>query len=452
MLVGATHIDHADRLRAGSTNRVLPFRVMAPSTLGTFLRSFTWGHVRQLDRTLGETLRRAWTLGGSPENTPVTIDVDSTICEVTSKSKHGASYGYTHRLGYHPLIAARADTGEIVHARLRGGSSQKGATHFVAETINRIRRAGATGPVTLRADAGFWSYEMIERLDRLGVKWSITVPLYSQVRQAIENIEETAWASIDYPPDGVAQVAETTFRASSKGDNRLIRLVVRRTRLTDPEQAQLWPDWRHHAFATNTGTRDGQRRPRSPGTRPRRTRHPGPQRISRSRASPIRELLRQRRLAFLRHPGAQPLPLDQPPQRGPTRRTVGQRAHRPYPSPVPTRTARQPQRSDHPTTAHPMAMGHHHPYHPHQHPQPPPTLLNPPLTHQPLSTSSPAPEPNSPTHTQTATTPPTTIRTTAKTQPAPPVTPLFSTHPHHHPTHQHQNGGLRLRGCQDRRQ
>ena len=253
MLVGATHIDHADRLRAGSTNRVLPFRVMAPSTLGTFLRSFTWGHVRQLDRTLGETLRRAWTLGGSPENTPVTIDVDSTICEVTSKSKHGASYGYTHRLGYHPLIAARADTGEIVHARLRGGSSQKGATHFVAETINRIRRAGATGPVTLRADAGFWSYEMIERLDRLGVKWSITVPLYSQVRQAIENIEETAWASIDYPPDGVAQVAETTFRASSKGDNRLIRLVVRRTRLTDPEQAQLWPDWRHHAFATNTG-------------------------------------------------------------------------------------------------------------------------------------------------------------------------------------------------------
>ena len=147
----------------------------------------------------------------------------------------------------------RADTGEIVHSRLRGGSSQKGNTHFVAETINRVRRAGATGELTVRADAGFWSYEMIDRLDRLGVKWSITVPLYSQVKKTIKAIPESEWISIDYPQGGMAQIAETTFRASSKGDHRLIRLVVRRTRLTDPDQAQLWPDWRHHAFATNTG-------------------------------------------------------------------------------------------------------------------------------------------------------------------------------------------------------
>ena len=124
MLVGGSHIDHADRLRAGSTDRVLPFQVMAPSTLGTFLRSFTWGHVRQIDKALGETLRRVWSVSeGSPDGSPITVDVDSTICEVSAKTKHGASYGYTGQLGYHPLVAVRSETGEIVHSRLRGGSS-----------------------------------------------------------------------------------------------------------------------------------------------------------------------------------------------------------------------------------------------------------------------------------------------------------------------------------------
>ena len=126
MLVGGSHIDHADRLRAGSTDRVLPFRVMAPSTLGTFLRSFTWGHVRQMDKALGETLRRVWSVSGGPDRNPVTVDVDSTVCEVWGKTKHGASYGYTGQLGYHPLAAVRSETAEIVHSRLRGGSSHMG--------------------------------------------------------------------------------------------------------------------------------------------------------------------------------------------------------------------------------------------------------------------------------------------------------------------------------------
>ena len=171
MLVGGSHIDHADRLRAGSTQRVLPFQVMAPSTLGTFLRSFTWGHVRQIDKALGETLRRVWSAGGGPDREPVTVDVDSTICEVSASTKHGASYGYTGQLGYHPLVAVRSETGEIVHSRLRSGSSQKGAAHFVVETVNRVRQAGAAGPVTVRADSGFWSYRLIADLDRLGVEW-----------------------------------------------------------------------------------------------------------------------------------------------------------------------------------------------------------------------------------------------------------------------------------------
>ena len=252
MLTGGSHIDHADRLRAGSTHRVLPFRVMAPSTLGTFLRSFTWGHVRQLDKALGETLQRAWSQIGHPDGKPVTLDVDSTICEVSGKTKAGASYGYTGQLGYHPLLAVRSDTGEIVHCRLRSGSSQKGNTHFVTEAVNRLRRAGATGPVTVRADAGFWSYRLIDNLDRLGVEWSITIPQYSQVRKAIANIAENEWESIDYPESGMAQVAETTIRSSSRGDHRRMRIVVRRTRLSDPAQQQLWPDWRYHAFATST--------------------------------------------------------------------------------------------------------------------------------------------------------------------------------------------------------
>ena len=121
ILAGGSHIDHADRLRAGATNKVLPFRVMAPSTLGTFLRSFTFGHVRQLDAVVAELLRRAWTLGAGPGDSPMTIDLDSTICEVHGRTKQGAAYGYTRQLGYHPLLATRADTGEVLHARLRKG-------------------------------------------------------------------------------------------------------------------------------------------------------------------------------------------------------------------------------------------------------------------------------------------------------------------------------------------
>ena len=252
MLTGGSHIDHADRLRAGSTQRVLPFGVMAPSTLGTFLRSFTWGHVRQLDKALGETLRRVWSQTRGPDRSPVTLDVDSTICEVSGRTKHGACYGYTGQLGYHPLLAVRSDTGEIVGSRLRGGSSQRGNTHFITEAVNRVRRAGATGPVTVRADSGFWSYRLLDNLDRIRAEWSITIPQYSQVTKAIANIAEDEWEPIDYPEDGEAQVAETFFYASKKGNHRRVRTVVRRTRLSDPAQQQLWPHWRHHAFATNT--------------------------------------------------------------------------------------------------------------------------------------------------------------------------------------------------------
>jgi len=96
---------------------------MAPSTLGSFLRAFSFGHVRQLDAVIAESLRRAWALGTGPGATRLVVDVDSTICQVYGRAKSGAAYGYTKVLGYHPIVAVRAGSGEILHARMRKGSA-----------------------------------------------------------------------------------------------------------------------------------------------------------------------------------------------------------------------------------------------------------------------------------------------------------------------------------------
>lgn len=251
ILTGATHIDHVDRLRAGATHRVLPFRVMAPSTLGTFLRAFTFGHIRQLDAVIAETIRRAWSFGAGPDVDQMVIDLDSTICEVYGKLKQGAAYGYTRVLGYHPLVAVWSKTGEILHARLRKGSSQRGHKRFVEELVARVRRAGAAGPLVVRADAGFWSWALIDTLGRAGVSWSITVTINAQIRACIESIDETSWVPIAYPDGGEAQVAEAGYVTRVRGEERTVRLVVRRTRLAGRAQRALWPDWRHHAFVTD---------------------------------------------------------------------------------------------------------------------------------------------------------------------------------------------------------
>jgi hypothetical protein len=244
LVAGGDCIDDADVLRTGSTAEVLGHRVMAPSTLGTFLRSFTFGHVRQLDRVAETVMGRAWAAGAGPGDGPMTIDVDSTVCEVHGHHKGGAAYGYTRQLGYHPLLATRADTGEVLHVRMRKGSanSARGAERFVNETAGRVRRAGAGGPLTLRADSGFWSAKVLAACRRHHIRFSITVRQTKTVTAAIASIPEQAWTDIDYPDGGIAQVAETTLG----GD----RLIVRRTRLTG-SQATLWPDWRHHAFVTD---------------------------------------------------------------------------------------------------------------------------------------------------------------------------------------------------------
>ncbi|MGH2580823.1 MAG: IS1380 family transposase [Actinomycetota bacterium] len=244
IVAGGDTIDDADVLRSGASEQVLSHQVMAPSTLGTFLRSFTFGHVRQLDRVAEVALARAWAAGAGPGDGPMTMDLDSTVCEVHGHHKQGAAYGHTRVLGLHPLLATRADTGEVLHVRQRKGSANtaRGAVRFASELVARVRRAGATGALTVRADSGFWSDRMIGTCKRLQVAFSLTVRQIPQVKEAIAAIAERDWTTIDYTEGGVAQVAETTYR----GD----RLIVRRTRLIGP-QAELWPEWRHHAFVTD---------------------------------------------------------------------------------------------------------------------------------------------------------------------------------------------------------
>ncbi len=247
MVAGATHINHADILRAGSTAKVLPHRVMAPSTLGTFLRAFTFGHVRQFEKVIGDTLERAWSLGAGPGANELVVDIDSTIREVFGRLKAGAAYGYTKVLGYHPILATRADTGEILHARLRKGSANthRGTKRFVEELVARLRRCGATGRIVMRFDSGFWSNETIKVLTRLGVSFTMAVRTGTKaIDNAIAEIPESNWVSIEYPAGGDAMVAETTYKGR--------RLIVRRTRLVGP-QASLWPNWRHFAFLSDLG-------------------------------------------------------------------------------------------------------------------------------------------------------------------------------------------------------
>jgi hypothetical protein len=174
------------------------------------------------------------------------------VCEVHGHKKQGAAYGYTRTLGYRPILATRADTGEVLHARLRKGSSQRGTKRFVEELIARARRAGATGAICLRADGGFWSHDLINTLARLGVGYSITVRINKTIRTCIAAIGEHAWVPIAYPDGGEAAVAETTYTTGRGRKRRSYRLVVRRSRLTDPAQQALWPTWRYHAFVTSS--------------------------------------------------------------------------------------------------------------------------------------------------------------------------------------------------------
>jgi hypothetical protein len=248
-LAGGDCIDDAAALRAGATAAVLGGELRAPSTLGTFLRSFTFGHARQLDVVSRRLLARAWGSGAGPGKAPLTIDLDSTICETYGLQKQGGSkFTYTHVRGYHPLLAVAAGTGEVLHARLRAGpaNTTRGAAHFISETIARLRGAGATGELTLRADSGFYNAKVVAACRQRRVRFSITVRLQKGLRATIAALPAEAWTAIPYFMAGAA-VTEITYTPFGK-QGLPLRLIVRRVPPSPGSQLALFSTFSYHAF------------------------------------------------------------------------------------------------------------------------------------------------------------------------------------------------------------
>ena len=330
MVAGADSIDDMNVLRAGSTGLILGHRVMAPSTLGTFLRAFTFGHVRQLDRVLDVALARAWEAGAGPGDGPLVIDLDSFIGEVYGYEKQGAGYGYTHKLGYHPIIATRADTGEVLHIRNRKGkaNTQRGAERFVDELLARVRRAGHSGLIVLRADSGFENHKLMRTLDRQGVEFSIGVKQTKTVKALIDEIPETDWsrgAGLSRDRRGADRRDEARHLAADRAPHPARRRASRAmARLAPP----LLRDQPHRP--------DPRRRHRSPRSRQHRAHDPRPQGPG-TRALPLRPLRRQQRLDGDRRPRAQPRALDDTDR--PAHRTRPDRPHPPPTTPAGPRTA-----------------------------------------------------------------------------------------------------------------
>lgn len=142
-------------------------------------------------------MTRAWAAGLGPADraAPLTIDVDSTICQAYGVKKQGAKFGRSKVRGYEPLLATVAQTGDVAHVRMRGGNagSARGAASFLAEAISRVRDAGATGPLTVRADAAFYTKKVLWSARNAGVRFSVTVRMDKRIRAAIDAIPEHAW-------------------------------------------------------------------------------------------------------------------------------------------------------------------------------------------------------------------------------------------------------------------
>ena len=258
-LAGGDCIDDADMLRTGGTVSAIGCVVKAPSTLGTFLRSFRWGHVRQLDRVSRELLAQAFAAGAGPGDAPLTIDLDSTICETYGLAKEGArQHGYAGQRGYHPLLAIADGAGDALMARLREGraNTARGADHFLRETVGRVRHAGARGQLTVRADSGFYAHAMVAACREMDVRFSITIRQHASLRNLIEAIPEADWTPIPYWMDGAADVAETIYTPfQGTPEAAPVRLIVRRVKPTPGSQLALFANYSHHGFITD---RDGE--------------------------------------------------------------------------------------------------------------------------------------------------------------------------------------------------
>ncbi len=277
MVAGADSISDMDLLRHGGMGRVFD-QVRAPSTLGTFLRRFTFGHVRQLDAVAARLLARL--VAATPllpgADRLVFCDIDDTVRQTYGYAKQGAGRGYTGVKGLNALLAVLSTPTSapvIATTRLRQGStnSARGAAKLLADALGTARRAGANATVLVRADSAYYGYDIINTCRRAGVRFSITARLTKTVARAITAIPDTAWTPIRYPnaiydedeqrwvsDAEVAEIEFTAFTGRRKREHVTARLIVRRVRRLNPRtvaagQTEAFAVYRYHAvFTDNT--------------------------------------------------------------------------------------------------------------------------------------------------------------------------------------------------------
>jgi hypothetical protein len=275
MCAGADCIDDIDVVRSGGMTKLFD-GVYAPSTVGTLLREFTFGHARQLESVLREHLvalcERVDLLPGADQQ--VFIDIDSLLRPVYGHAKQGASYGHAKiagkqvlRKGLSPLattISTANSAPVIAGMRLRAGKtgSGKGAGRMVASAIGTARDLGASGKILARGDSAYGNRKVVRACVRHGAQFSLVMTRNPAIDRAINAIDETAWTPVSYPgavrdPDtgawiSDAEVAEIPYTAFASTKDRITaRLVVRRVKDARFPDA-LFPLWRYHPFFTNT--------------------------------------------------------------------------------------------------------------------------------------------------------------------------------------------------------
>jgi Transposase DDE domain group 1 len=276
MVAGADSIDDMDLLRHGGMGRLFT-GIRAPSTLGTFLRTFTFGHVRQLDavasRFLINLAKNAPILPGVDQ--VCYVDIDDTIKATHGYAKQGAGYGYTGVKGLNALLAiisTPTSAPVIAATRLRRGgtNSARGAARLVTDALNTAKACGAAGLVTVRADSAYYGHDVIAAARRGGARFSVTARMNHTVVKAISSIPESAWTPIHYPnaiwdhdeqrfisDAQVAEVPFTAFTSRRQGEHISARLIVRRVKRLNPTsvpqgQGELFAAYRHHGVFTDS--------------------------------------------------------------------------------------------------------------------------------------------------------------------------------------------------------
>ena len=281
MITGADSIDDLDVLREGAVHKLLP-GVKAPSTLGTFLRAFTFGHVRQLDAVADRVLTElAGMVGLLPDaeaghrDAVCWLDADDTMRQTHGYRKQGVGYGYNKVKGLNALLATvSTDTTApviVAHRLRRGGvNSVRGAGKFLADAIAAARRTGITGVICCRLDSAYYNHRVIAAITTASARFSVTARMDRAVQNAIAGIDQDAWISIKYPhaiydedeqrwisDAQVAEIPYTAFTSKPAADRVSARLIVRRVKRLNPVsapqgQGELFAAYRHHAAFTNS--------------------------------------------------------------------------------------------------------------------------------------------------------------------------------------------------------